>query len=84
VRGDAADDGNFVGGGDEITYRVGVASAEGPFTVQVELLYQPLSYRFVQDLLTDGDDASKTFGDFFATADHTPDQVATVGATQAQ
>ena len=50
VQGGAVDDPNFVGGGDHITYRVDVSSAKGAFTVQAELLYQPL-YRFVQDML---------------------------------
>ena len=84
VRGTAADDANFVGDGDQITYRVDVASAQGPFTVQAELLYQPLAYRFVQDMLTDSGESGQAFGDFFAAADHTPDRVATVGPTEVQ
>ena len=82
VRGDAASDVNFVGGGDQITYRVDVASAQGPFTVQAELLYQPLAYRFVQDMLADGGESGQAFGGYFAAADHTPDRVATVEPTQ--
>ena len=62
MRGDATGDVNFVGGGDQITYRVDVAPAQGPFTVQAELLYQPLSYRFVQDMLTDGGESGQAFG----------------------
>ena len=46
VKGEAASDTNFVGGGDQITYRVDVSSAKGPFTVQAELLYQPLVVPF--------------------------------------
>ena len=84
VRGAAADDANFVGGGDRITYRVDVSSAQGPFTVQAELLYQPLAYRFVQDMLADSGESGEAFGSFFAAADHTPDRVAAVEPTQAQ
>jgi hypothetical protein len=82
VRGEAAGDANFVGGGDQITYRVDVASAKGPFTVQAKLLYQPLSYRFVQDMLADSGESGQAFGGYFAAADHTPDRVATVGPVQ--
>ena len=82
VKGEAAGDVNFVGGGDQITYRVDVASAQGPFTVQAELLYQPLAYRFVQDMLADSGESGQAFGGYFAAADHTPDRVATVEPMQ--
>ena len=82
MHGAAVDDANFVGGGDQVTYRVDVASAHGPFTVQAELLYQPLSYRFVQDMLADSGAPGEVFDDYFAAADHTPDRVATVEPTQ--
>ena len=82
VQGEAAGDVNFVGGGDQITYRVDVASAQGPFTVQAELLYQPLAYRFVQDMLADSGESGQAFGGYFAAADHTPDRVATVEPMQ--
>ena len=59
-----------MGGGDQVTYRVGVALAKGPFTVQAELLYQPLAYRFVQDMLADtAARAGQAFGGYFAAAD---------------
>ena len=82
VQGEAAGDVNFVGGGDQITYRFDVASAQGPFTVQAELLYQPLAYRFVQDMLADSGESGQAFGGYFAAADHTPDRVATVEPIQ--
>ena len=63
VQGGAVDDPNFVGGGDQITYRVDVSSAQGPFTVQAELLYQPLAYRFVQDMLADSGESGQAFGE---------------------
>ena len=84
VQGAAAADANFVGGGDQVTYRVDVASAKGPFTVQAELLYQPLAYRFVQDMLADSGESGQAFGGYFAAADHTPDRVAAVEPTQVQ
>jgi hypothetical protein len=49
VHGAAADDGDFAGGGDRVRYSVPVP-AGGPFTVEVELLYQPIGFRWAQNL----------------------------------
>jgi hypothetical protein len=40
------DDTNFVGGRDDVEFRVDIANAKPPFKVQVELLYQPIGYRW--------------------------------------
>jgi len=53
VYGAASEDANFLGGGDLITYQIDVSSATGPFTFSAELLYEPLSYQFIQDMFTD-------------------------------
>ena len=50
VHGTAADDGDFVGGGDIIGYSVDIASANGPFKVTAELLFQSIGYRWTQNL----------------------------------
>lgn len=50
VAGDAASDANFTGAGDRVRYSIPIAGAEGPFTVEAELLYQPLSYRWANNL----------------------------------
>ncbi len=78
VYGAAADDSNFIGGGDLVTYRVSLAGATGPFTVAAELLYQPLSYRFVQDMLADSATEVARFGGYYASADKAPDRVAAI------
>jgi hypothetical protein len=57
----AAQDRNFVGGRDQVKYEVDVTGAPGPFTVDAELLYEPLSYRFIQDLLVDDTPEVKAF-----------------------
>ncbi|MCU0509917.1 MAG: cytochrome c family protein [Anaerolineae bacterium] len=61
VYGEAADDRNFAGGRDEVTYEIDVKDAVGPFTVSAELLYEPLSFRFMQDLLADDTPEVKKF-----------------------
>ena len=50
VHGSAEADENFVGGRDRIGYVVDVSGAEGPFIVDVELVYQPIGYRWAHNL----------------------------------
>jgi hypothetical protein len=57
VNGQAAEDLDFRGGGDRVQYDVPLAPGSaggpnppGPFSVTVELLYQPISYRWIDNL----------------------------------
>jgi hypothetical protein len=50
VRGAANEDDDFVGGGDRVRYAVDLSRAQGPFTATVELMYQPVSFRWAQNL----------------------------------
>jgi hypothetical protein len=50
VRGGAAEDPDFAAGGDRVRYSVALGDAEGPFRVEVELWYQPISYRWAANL----------------------------------
>ena len=51
VRGDARDDPDFQGGGDRVVYRPRLpAGAVGPFRIEVELLYQPIAFRWAHNL----------------------------------
>jgi hypothetical protein len=50
VRGDAASDAAFIGGAHRTRYRVDVASARPPFTVEAKLWYQPIGFRWAQNL----------------------------------
>jgi hypothetical protein len=50
VHGDAASDPAFVGGSDRTRYAIDVSRARGPFRVNVELWYQPIGYRWAQNL----------------------------------
>jgi hypothetical protein len=50
VHGAAADDADFGGGGDRVRYAVDLADAAGPFRVEAELVYQPISYRWARNL----------------------------------
>lgn len=50
VQGRAGNDGDFTDGGDRVRYVVAVDEADGPFTVEAELWYQPIAYRWAQNL----------------------------------
>jgi hypothetical protein len=51
VQGAAAADADFGGGGDRVRYRVELAAgASAPLTVTAELLYQPIGYRWAENL----------------------------------
>ena len=50
VHGEARDDVDFAGGMDRVQYVVDVASAMGALTVEAELLYQPIGFRWADNL----------------------------------
>lgn len=72
VYGRAAGDDDFIGGSDLVAYQVNVASQNGPFTATAELLYQSLSFRFVEHLNETNTLPVETFGDLYDAADKTP------------
>jgi hypothetical protein len=50
VVGEAAADPDFTDAGDRIRYRLALGDAQGPFRVEVELWYQPIGYRWANNL----------------------------------
>jgi hypothetical protein len=50
VRGSAFDDDDFTGDGDRVSYIVDATGAREPLTVAVALRYQPIAYRWAQNL----------------------------------
>jgi hypothetical protein len=65
VRGAAAGDETFVGGGDRVTYRVDVGSRSGPFAVEAELLYQPIAFRWGRNLASYDAAETRRFVSYF-------------------
>ena len=49
-QGAAVADDNFVGGSDKIRYTVNTGTAQGPFQVEAEMWFQPISYRWANNL----------------------------------
>jgi hypothetical protein len=50
VVGGANDDADFTGGGDRVRYSVAVTAGDGPFELEVDLVYQPIGYRWAENL----------------------------------
>ena len=50
VHGLASDDTDFGGGSDRVHYSIDTSRAEGPFLVEAELWYQPIGYRWAENL----------------------------------
>lgn len=50
VQGGAAQDPDFAGGGDRIRYVVDAGRSTGPWTATVELEYQPIGFRWAENL----------------------------------
>jgi hypothetical protein len=66
VVGGAASDADFTGGGDRVRYRIAVPTATG-LTVDVELRYQPIGYRWAQNLASYDAAEPKAFVGYYNT-----------------
>jgi hypothetical protein len=45
-------DADFTSGGDKIRYTVALGNAQGPFQIDAEFLFQPISFRWANNLKT--------------------------------
>ena len=50
VHGAAFNDADFTGGSDRVHYSVDISGAEGPFAIEAELWYQPIGFRWADNL----------------------------------
>jgi hypothetical protein len=50
VHGAAQDDADFTGAGDRVRYAIPLAGRSGPFSVEAELRYQPIGFRWADNL----------------------------------
>jgi hypothetical protein len=65
VHGAALNDPDFGGGEDRVRYSIDVAGVRGPLLVEVQLWYQPIAYRWVENLRTYDAAESRRFVDYF-------------------
>jgi hypothetical protein len=83
VHGGALDDPDFGGGSDRVRYAVAVGDAPGPFTVEAELLYQPIGFRWAANLTTyDAPEPRRFSGYFGAMAEASATTLARARVTQ--
>ncbi len=81
VRGRAAGDPDFQGGGDRVRYVVPVAGAAGPFRVDVALYYQSIAFRWAENLRPyRGGEPERFVGLYEAMAPHSAVAVARAAA----
>lgn len=79
VYGAAANDDDFIGGTDQVTYEVDIVDHKGPFTFKAELLYQSLTPAFMDDLKYDNVlPLVDSFSRMYDQADKSPVAMATV------
>ncbi len=70
VHGAAATDANFAGGGDSLRYDVNVSGATPPYRVVATLWFQPISYRWAENLAAyDAPEIARFIGYYRAMAD---------------
>jgi hypothetical protein len=80
VHGVALEDEDFAGGGDQIQYVVDVGDASGPFVVMAELLYQPIGFRWADNMrLYDGPEPAR-FVEYYEQISNQPVVVASATA----
>ena len=71
-QGDALADDDFGNGADAVTYGVDTGDAQGPFTVEVELLYQSIGYRWAQNISEYETEAAQVFSAYYNTLPNLP------------
>ena len=74
--GMAFGDENFSAGGDTVKYLIEIGGATGPFTVEAELLYQSISYRWAMDLRAYETEQALLFSDYYQASPNLPVQIA--------
>ena len=65
VHGEALADPDFTAGGDRVRYTVAVGDVAGALTVEAELLYQPIGFRWAHNLETYGQVEPRRFVGYY-------------------
>lgn len=78
IHGLASIDDNFVGGSDQIAYQIDTQGHSGPLAIDIELLYQTISYQFIRDFYKDNDPLIDNFSFLYQEIDKTPTQISSI------
>jgi hypothetical protein len=70
VHGRARHDPDFSGGHDSVTFELSTGPHRGPFDVYVEVLYQPIGYRWAHNLAGYGADETDRFVEYYEALSH--------------
>lgn len=82
VAGRALADANFIGGSDQVVYRINTAGHTGPYIMAARLLFTAVSYPFVKDLAKDQELTEvNRFMQYYRNVDKLPQEIAAVQAT---
>jgi hypothetical protein len=65
VHGEAREDGDFTDAGDTVRYSVPLGGATGPFEIEAELWFQPISYRWAANLRQYNSDETRRFNAYY-------------------
>lgn len=76
-----AGDLDFTGGGDTVHYTLDLPGATGPFTVEVELVYQVLSARWAAEIFTANTPETNSFRTMYDASARGPERVSIATAT---
>jgi len=68
VTGAALNDADFSGGSDRIRYSIDPGNAQGPFRISAELCYQPIGYRWAENLKSYDADEPRRFTGYYEAA----------------
>ena len=81
-QGTARLDADFVGGTDSVTYRIETGEAQGPFAVDVRLLYQSIGYRWAQNVSAFDTEEAQRFSAYYGALPNLPVVVAAQSAIE--
>ncbi len=82
VFGNAVSDADFIGGSDQVTYKIDTSGHSGPYTITARLLFTTVAYPFVKDLEKDEElPEVNSFMHLYRLADKMPQEVTAIQAT---
>ena len=83
VQGDALTDADFHGGGDSVRFDIDTGRASGPLVVRADLRFQPIGYRWAQNLKDYDAVEPRTFVRYYeSTAAQSATEIATAASSR--